>query len=74
MSYEVEGLALYLNMFHFSRMQYEMVVISDRGCSPLIWLSFSNFSRSNISSYYDERRYNGLIAMINIINIGCYIL
>ena len=40
---EVEGLALYLNMFHFSRMQYEMVVIADRGCSPLIWLSFLNF-------------------------------
>ena len=39
---EVEGLALYLNMFHFSRMQYEMVVIADRGCSPLIWLYFSN--------------------------------
>ena len=72
--YEVEGLALYLNMFHFSRMQYEMVVIADRGCSPLIWLSFLNFWRNNISSYYDERRYNSLIAMINIINIGCYIL
>ena len=43
MNNEVEGLALYLNMFHFSRMQYEMVVIADRGCSPLIWLSFLNF-------------------------------
>ena len=55
-------------------MQYEMVVIADRGCSPLIWLSFLNFWRNNISSYYDERRYNSLIAMINIINIGCYII